>query len=195
MIMLTIPAMHSQNIDYLQKAKEFLSQGDCERARLAYDDYVKNHPNGNAEVKRQIDACGEDLSRFVPEGYVDLGLPSGTLWKDKNESGFYDYDAAVQKFGNKLPTKGQLQELVTKCQWTWTGSGYKVVGPNGKSIYLPAAGYRYCDGDVDVGSCGVYWSSTPLGSDFAWYLGFNSGGVYMYNYNRCDGRSVRLVQD
>ncbi|MCQ2271186.1 MAG: hypothetical protein MJZ72_00120 [Bacteroidales bacterium] len=37
--------------------------------------------------------------------YVDLGLPSGTKWKDKNESGFYDYDAAVRSFGSKLPTK------------------------------------------------------------------------------------------
>ena len=45
----------------------------------------------------------------VPVGYVDLGLPSGTYWKESNESGFYNYDNAVSKFGDKLPTKEQLE--------------------------------------------------------------------------------------
>ena len=52
---------------------------------------------------------------ITPAGYVDLGLPSGTLWKDKNEEGgFYTYDQAVSKFGNKLPTKDLVRKkLVT----------------------------------------------------------------------------------
>ncbi|HJJ45480.1 MAG TPA: hypothetical protein O0Y17_00165 [Methanocorpusculum sp.] len=46
-----------------------------------------------------------------PAGYVDLGLPSGTLWKDKNESGgFYTYDEAMKAFGNNLPTMEQFEE-------------------------------------------------------------------------------------
>jgi uncharacterized protein (TIGR02145 family) len=131
--------------------------------------------------------------------YVDLGLPSGTLWYAKNEGGDYaryTYDEAVSKFGNKLPTKEQLEELKHQCTWTWTGSGYKVVGPNGNSIYLPAAGYRYCDGGVDrVGSYGNYWSSTPYGSDYAYHLYFDSDFVLMSYGNRCIGLSVRLVLD
>ena len=127
--------------------------------------------------------------------YVDLGLPSGTLWKDKNESGFYDYDAAMRAFGGKLPTKEQLEELKNSCQWTWTGSGYKVTGSNGNSIILPAAGYRDDFGDViRVGSDGYYWSSAPFGSELAWYLYFNSSGVGVYIGFRCLGQSVRLVQ-
>ena len=129
--------------------------------------------------------------------YVDLDLPSGTLWKDKNEEGgLYTYKQAVSKFGNSLPTKEQLEELKTQCQWTWTGNGYKVVGPNGQSIYLPAAGYRFCNGNVYcVGSNGYYWSSAPRGSNDAWYLSFDSDGVYIDYYDQCDGHSVRLVQD
>ena len=130
----------------------------------------------------------------VPTGYVDLGLSSGTYWKETNESGFYNYDNAVSKFGNKLPTIEQLEELKNECEWTWTGNGYKVTGPNGEYIMLPAAGYRDCNGDVfDVGTCGNYWSSTSLFSD-AWYLEFNSSRVSMDNFFRCYGHSVRLVQ-
>jgi hypothetical protein len=131
----------------------------------------------------------------VPAGYVDLGLSSGTCWKETNESGFYNYDNAVSKFGNKLPTKEQLEELKNECEWTWTGNSYKVTGPNGESIMLPVAGYRHCNGDVrGVGTYGYYWSSTANDSDFAWIFLFDSSEVRMYDYPRCGGRSVRLVQ-
>ncbi|MBQ3982262.1 MAG: hypothetical protein II633_00665, partial [Bacteroidales bacterium] len=79
-------------------------------------------------------------------GYTDLGLPSGTIWKNFNATGFYTYDEAVSQFGNRLPTKQQWEELKAECQWSWNGSGYKVTGPNGNSIVLPASGIRYCDG-------------------------------------------------
>lgn len=150
-----------------------------------------------AEEQERIKAEQERIARLKAQGFVDLGLSSGTLWKDKNEEGgFYTYDQAISKFGDKLPTKEQLEELKNSCQWTWTGNGYKVVGPNGQSIVLPAAGYRYCGGDVsNVGSFGYYWSSTPGGSDYAWYLYFDSGEVSMGGNYRCYGQSVRLVQD
>ena len=130
--------------------------------------------------------------------YVDLGLPSGTLWCAKNEGGDharYTYDEAISNFGSKLPAKEQLEELKNQCTWTWTGSGYKVVGPNGNSIYFPAAGGRDCYGHVfDVGSGGSFWSSTPYGLDEAYLLSFYSYKVDVGAYYRCRGRSVRLVQ-
>lgn len=133
----------------------------------------------------------------VPAGYVDLGLPSGTLWKDQNEAGgFYTYDQALAKFGNNLPTKEQLEELKNSCRWTWNGNGYKVEGPSGESIVLPAAGYRKRDGSVrGVGSYGDYWSFTPNNSGCdAWCLDFNSGEVNMCCYGYSLGQSVRLVR-
>ena len=129
-------------------------------------------------------------------GFVNLGLPSGTLWKDKNQSGFYTYDEAVRTFSGKLPTKEQWEALKAFCEWTWTGNGYKVTGDNGNSIVLPAAGGRSCDGNVvGVGSYGYYCSSTPNGSDYEWGLLFHSGEVFMNRGYRCYGQSVRLVQD
>ncbi len=133
--------------------------------------------------------------------YVDLGLTSGTKWKTQNEQNTYDYynlfdyETAISEFGSNLPTKEQWEELRAYCHWEWTGSGCKVTGPNGKEIFLPAAGYRYCDGSVyGVGSGGYYWSSTPNGSEYAWCLYFGSGGVNMGSNNRCYGLSVRLVR-
>ncbi len=154
---------------------------------------TKENPKGT--VRLVTDRGKGEVLRAVPAGYVDLGLQSGTLWKDQNEAGgFYTYDQAVAKFGNDLPTKEQLEELKTSCKWTWTGSGYKVEGPSGESITLPASGYRYCSGDVDgVGSYGIYWSSSPYDSEGAWFLGFYSSEVYMSSFSCCSGLSVRLV--
>ena len=135
---------------------------------------------------------------LLAQGFVDLGLPSGTWWKNANEGGDYaryTYDDAVRKFGGKIPTKEQLEELKNKCTWTWIGNGYKVTGFNGNSITLPAAGCRLCNGRVyRVGAHGYYWSSTPFDSDEAWDLYFVSG-VYVVRGDRCIGRSVRLVQN
>lgn len=129
-------------------------------------------------------------------GYTDLGLPSGTIWKNFNATGFYTYDEAVSQFGNRLPTKEQWEELKAECQWSWNGSGYKVTGPNGKSIVLPALGVRNCEDEVwRVGTNGFYWSSTPDGSDKSWRLDFGSSGVIMRSDGRCPGFSVRLVQN
>ena len=127
--------------------------------------------------------------------WVDLGLPSGTLWKSTNEKGFYyTYDEAVSQFGDNLPSREHFEELKAFCTWEWNGKGYVVTGDNGNSIILHAAGGRYCDGGVDgVGTNGVYWSSTP-GEVNAWYLYFFSSEVGMGCEDRCLGLSVRLVK-
>ena len=148
-------------------------------------------------------SCTKNENETNEAKYVDLGLSSGTKWKDANEKNaadveyaFFNYDEAVAQFDSVLPSREQWEELVNECNWTWTGMGYKIVGPNGNSISLPAAGYRSCPGSVyTVGSCGFYWSSSPNGSHNAWYLNFESDSVYMDKGNRCGGYSVRLVQD
>ena len=132
----------------------------------------------------------------MAQDYVDLGLPSGTLWKRQNESGFYTYEQAINLFGNKLPESHHFVELKNECTWIWMDDyGYKVVGPNGNSITLPAAGYRHWNGDVgNVGSNGFYWSSTPYDSDDACFLLFNSSKHNLKCIDRRLGHSVRLVQ-
>ena len=113
------------------------------------------------------------------------------------------YDAARANWGDswRLPTKDEFKELKEKCTWIWTTQdghkGYKVKGPNGKSIFLPAAGWRYGTSLYDVGEGGYYWSSTPYESDTqrAYSLYFNSSNDYWIWVNRDYGHSVRPVSD
>ena len=110
------------------------------------------------------------------------------------------YDAATANWGGnwRMPTYAELSELNTQCTWEWINTndfkGYKVTGPNGNSIFLPAAGYRLGSSLYHAGSRGYYWSSTPdVINDSAFSLGFDSGGHYMSYYGRYYGRSVRPI--
>ena len=128
--------------------------------------------------------------------YIDLGLPSGTLWAESNEEGHYEFDEAVNKYRNSIPTFEHLTELKNQCRWEWNGGGYNVTGPNGNSIVLPADGYRYSDDVVDyVGTYGCYWSSTPYDSDNSLYISIRPGGVGLFVGDRCYGKSVRLIKE
>ena len=61
-------------------------------------------------------------------------------------SGNSQYDAATANWGGswRMPKSTELKELIDNCTWTWTTqngvNGYKVIGTNGNSIFLPAAG-------------------------------------------------------
>ena len=113
-------------------------------------------------------------------------------------TGNAQYDAATANWGGdwRIPTKAELDELLNNCTWTWTTqngvNGYKVEGPNGNSIFFPAAGT--CAGYAEGG--GYYWSSSPYESNgyLAYYLLFNSaGGHVMSDSYRHHGYSVRPV--
>ena len=56
-LLLASPALHAQ--DFLQKAKNYLDAGECEKAQKAYNAYKVEHPAGNAEVARRIAECGK----------------------------------------------------------------------------------------------------------------------------------------
>ena len=73
-------------------------------------------------------------------------------------------DAAYVNCGPlwRTPTKAQIDELRDKCTWLWTTqngvNGGLVTGPNGASLFLPAAGERWYNIlDDGVGSGGYYW--------------------------------------
>ena len=133
--------------------------------------------------------------------WIDLGLPSGTQWRCCNEGastpeaygGYYTFGQV-----SSAPTKDQIRELLGYCSSEWTTlngvNGRKFTGPNGGTIFLPAAGYRWNGEFGNVGSGGYYWSSTPGDEHNAVELGFGSGGAYWDGSNRYGEQSVRPVR-
>ena len=110
-------------------------------------------------------------------------------------------DAATANWGGawRMPTTAEQQELINYCTWDWTTqngvNGYKVTGPNGNSIFLPAAGYMGAGALNDAGSYGYYWSSS-LSTDYpdgAYNVIFCSDNVGWYGSGRCCVKSVRPV--
>ncbi len=107
-------------------------------------------------------------------------------------------DAATANWGAcwRMPTIEEMNELYNGCTHEWTTqngvSGEKFTGPNGNSIFLPAAGSR-CEGNLCFeGSSGQYCSSsfyTGYPSN-AWNL---NSGLGKYHDSRCMGLSVRPV--
>lgn len=110
-------------------------------------------------------------------------------------------DAATANWGGtwRMPTLTEFGELCQKCKWTWTSSegvdGYKVTGPNGNYIFLPASGdFKESEVDGD-GIWGEYWSSTLYygNEQSAWYYTFYKGEIDRDADPRYHGKTIRAV--
>ena len=145
-------------------------------------------------------ACSGNDPEVTP-AYVDLGLPSGTLWKNVNEPktdtqyGYYSFRTAKEKFGDNLPSTTQWKELKDNCEWTWKGNGYEVSG-NGNKIFLPAEGRA----DYDLGEWtlvtdeGGYWASDDMGSAAGAVVFTATKGLSVWYVSPNNQMSVRLIK-
>jgi hypothetical protein len=192
---------------------------------------------------------GDDVPESGEHEYVDLGLPSGTLWATCNVGanapeefghqfawgetapketynwstykwnkdgvltkycndilyGPVDYkteldpedDAAYVNWGPswRMPTLEQQKELYNNCTQRWTTmngvNGILVTGPNGNTIFLPAAGFNWADTNTGEGTSGNCWSR-ELCTDlclFAWDL------MYHYEGWRSPAKGTRSFGD
>ena len=215
-----------------------------------------------ADINAVIDIIlGRNAEPEPEHDWVDLGLPSGTLWATCNVganspeefghhfawgetepkdvydwstykwcngsyttitkyctnseygyNGFVDNkteldledDAAYVNWGPSwcMPTVGQQQELYQNCSSVWTTkngvNGRLFTGPNGNTLFLPAAGGRWDGSLYYVGSYGYYWSRTLYRcfscSDLAYNLDFTSGYVGCDGDDRIIGFTVRAVR-
>ena len=81
--------------------------------------------------------------------YVDLGLPSGTLWANhykKGTDGYSDYLPYHKAALLNIPTKEQWEELLQICKIISRGRyGFVCIGPNGNSISIKKCGYKEDD--------------------------------------------------
>ena len=100
----------------------------------------------------------------------------------------------------RMPTSEEMRELLNECTCNYGTrqngvDGCKVTGPNGNSIFLPAAGNMY-EGTLGLaGACGFYWSSSLYtGSpECAYFVDLVWDNVSCYSTPRYPGFSVRPV--
>jgi len=175
--------------------------------------WIPNLVHVKVEITRPLDFSGEAYEA------VDLGLPSGRKWADRNvgqkviddpaDYGYLmDFDTAQHMplpKGWKVPSKEDFKELCDHCTHEWVDKdglrGMRFSGKNGNSIFLPAAGYTWFDDEdhgttlSNRGSSGYYFSSSYLSATNAYYLLFYSSEVNpQHDYNRRGGFTVRAVQ-
>ncbi len=147
-------------------------------------------------------AWGENKSKdlFTLDASLTHGKDIGDI------SGNPKYDVATAKWGGdwRTPTSDEQKELINNCTAKWkTINGKRGVivtsKINGKSIFLPAAGWL-SDGKIhyDMDRTGSYRSSTPTPNekmDSANYMYFFLDQFSCGAHCRHDGRSVRAVTD
>lgn len=189
----------------LMRANNYLGVGDYMSRENGHGIVLlvsdgKDYQTVQTEELARIKVEQDYKAALRAQGWVDLGLSSGTLWKDKNEEGgpmkgYYSYTQAINRFGRNLPSREQFEELKSECQWIWIDNGYQVIGPNGNSIVLPTTG-RLVFSYVDAIEVGFYWSSTIVDFHETWSWGFvlSLGGIVLDDLNHDSGYSVRLVQ-
>ena len=99
----------------------------------------------------------------------------------------------------RTPTYNEMSELRTKSTVTWSPqngvNGCLFIGPNGNSIFFPAAGNRYNDISGGAETYGSYWCSNittgfPTGAKL---LFFDSNCCLLDNGNRFCGQPVRAI--
>lgn len=96
------------------------------------------YPKRPSRPTIEIDLSDDDFDISVIE-WVDLGLPSGTLWAKCNSGSQLSFHMARNRFGLNLPSKVQAHELYRECSRSWDSQtkNVKFTGPNGNFILLP----------------------------------------------------------
>lgn len=114
-----------------------------------------------------------------------------------------EYDVAHVKWGDswRMPSVDQIKELLENSTSTYPSLngvvGIRVTGPNGGTIFLPAAGYFWLNVHEDEGEGGFFWSSSlnPDDENYA-YLGYFNFTSSIWDWDEADrsnGLSVRPV--
>ncbi|MDE7377334.1 MAG: hypothetical protein K2N13_00020 [Paraprevotella sp.] len=142
------------------------------------------------ETEPKDDYSEDRYLYYVYEQYQSIGADiCGTK---------YDAASAVWGEGWRMPTLAEAEELGNQCSWTWTTqdgvNGYRVTGPSGASIFLPAAGYYSETEQLGAGQAGYYWTGTQSAAlrSAAHNLNF-TGYTGRWTASRAYGFPVRAV--
>ena len=114
--------------------------------------------------------------------YVDLGLPSGTLWSVsyEEEGGETKYISFADAICLSIPTEEQWNELSEICVWEHTYVGESIwrfdcIGPNGGKISFYSCGY-ITNEDIRSSEDSFFWlnGNTDSYEKPSAYIGLNN---------------------
>ncbi len=127
------------------KANEFIKKAIAQAYSDGYQDGYKDR---EAEIPADL--------RDNKTEYVDLGLPSGTLWAANYEkvNGEILYLPYCKAKEYSIPTEEQWEELRTCCEWEYDSNGSawqnidwaKCIGPNGNILTFNITGLIRANG-------------------------------------------------
>lgn len=158
--------------------------------------FINNNDNGDFEAIGQETNDYVDLGLSVKWSKYNLGANSVTafgkyfgfkykypvnsstiIYVSQTEStipGYYIKEK-LESYSSigRLPNKEEWQELIGRCQWIWENengtNGYRIIGPSGNCIFLPAAGLFINDPmDCETGLSSQNERGIYL-SDCIWY--------------------------
>lgn len=171
-------------------------------------------PSGLLWAKANVGANRpEETGNYYAWGETtpNKSLYDATTYTDPNVSNISgtEYDAAYITSGGtcRIPTYAEFLELINYCTWEYTQvnsiNGYKVVGVNGNSIFLPFVGgkednYNVGYSEYGYSGQGFYVSGTafPYNSAYNWYLYMDTDPRFgMYGYNKTRGQTIRPVMN
>lgn len=142
--------------------------------------------------------------------YVNLGLKSNIKWaafnmESSDGTGLLPWsglpDAIKQNWSEswQLPSQSDWEELMNDCFWSWDVQngmqGMLVRGPNGNTLFLPAAGYMAQGKISSFNDYGAYWTcdAAPANPGCSWSLFFGMDFVYWNPFYQVCSASVRPV--
>lgn len=139
---------------------------------ISADDYV----DLGLSVKWASKNVGANNRLELGDKYSAIAADTNISWNTIPEniaSSELDIANRLSNRKSMVPTRKQWKELIDKCEWHWADVngvvGYRVIGRNGNSIFLPSTG----------NSNTYYWSASKASKyKCFYYLYFNS-----YNYD------------
>ena len=168
-------------MNILEQADKY-AEGKANEAitKAIADAYIEGYKAGYKDREEEIPM---ELRDNKTE-YIDLGLPSRTLWstdyeKLDREYLYLPYEKAEYL---KIPTKEQWEELKTSCKWEYDIDNYydficcRCVGPNGQILTFERTGRIITEGNVDEWEA-FFWIEDD--SDLN-----EKNSIHMFNYGK-----------
>ena len=168
-------------MNILEQADKY-AEGKANEAitKAIADAYIEGYKAGYKDREEEIPM---ELRDNKTE-YIDLGLPSRTLWSTDYEKldGKYLYLPYEKAEYLKIPTKEQWEELKTSCKWEYDIDNYydficcRCVGPNGQILKFERTGRIITEGNVDEWEA-FFWIEDD--SDLN-----EKNSIHMFNYGK-----------